>query len=102
MITRVDSVMIANAACPASYSTADALKVGEVALFDENKNILTDGEKSVAANSVYVGVCKGTMKVVNPQTGALEDKKEIEFSNEISCGCVYQKYNFMILDKIRS
>ena len=86
MITRVDSVMIANAACPASYSTVNNLMAGEVALFDENKNILTDGEKSVAANSVYVGVCKGMMKVVNPQTGALENKKKIEFSNEIRKG----------------
>ena len=104
MITRVDSVMIANAACPASYSTVDALNAGEVALFDENKKILTDGTKSAAANSVYVGVCKGTMKVVNPQTGALEDKKEIEFSNEIQKGknlnSVMQAYSAPVQEKI--
>lgn len=104
MITRVDNVMIASAACPTSYSTADALNVGQVALFDENKKILANGDAAVTAKSVYVGICKGTMKVANPKTGALENKKQIEFSNEIqksNCiNSVLQAYAAPVQEKI--
>lgn len=96
MITRVSTVLVANAACPASYTTNDALTEGQVALFDENKNIIKDGEAALAANAVYIGVCRGKMKVENPSTGALEDKSKIEFSNKIQknkkVNCVLQTY----------
>lgn len=88
MITRVSTVLIANAACPASYTDNEALNVGEVALFDENRKMLANQDAALKANSVYVGVCVGTMKVVNPSSGALEDKKNIVFSNEIQKGSV--------------
>ena len=105
MITRVDTVLVANAACPPSYSTNEALNAGEVALFDENKNVIADGEAAIAANAVYIGVCKGTMKVVNPSTGALEDKKQIEFSNKIQknkkVNCVLQTYVAPTQDTIK-
>lgn len=83
MITRVGSVMIANAACPASYTNVEALNEGEVALFNENKEVITSAEDAAAANKVYVGVCEGKMDVVNPSTGAVEQKNKINFSNEI-------------------
>lgn len=83
MITNVNYVLVANAACPASYSNTDALNAGEIALFDENRKLITSAALAAAAKSIYVGLCKGTMKVANPSTGALEDKKEIEFSVNI-------------------
>lgn len=81
MITRVDTVLIGKN-CPASYSTVDALNVGDVALFDENRNIITDAAKAVKATSVYVGVAKDKVKVSMPN-GSVESKANIEFSNRI-------------------
>lgn len=104
MITRVSKVLIANAACPASYTTAEALGAGEVALFDENKNILKNGTEAVAAGTVYVGICKGQMDVINPQTGAVEKKKQIEFSAPIqkneTVSCVLQEHVAPVQEKI--
>lgn len=103
MITRVHSVMIANAACPASYTNTDALKEGEVALFNENKEVITSAEDAIAASKVYVGVCQGDMTVVNPSTGAAETKKKVEFSGEIQKGMVsyvMQEYVAPVQEKI--
>lgn len=83
MITNVNYVLVANAECPASYSDTDSLNVGEIALFDENRTLITSDALAAAAKSIYIGLCKGVMKVANPTTGALEDKKEIEFSVNI-------------------
>lgn len=104
MITRVDTVLVANAACPASYTTVDALTEGQVALFDENKNIIKDATTAVDANAVYVGVCREKMDVINPSTGALEQKNRIEFSNKIQknkkINCVLQTYVAPTEDKV--
>ena len=104
MITRVDTVLVANAACPASYTTVDALTEGQVALFDENKNIIKDATTAVDANAVYIGVCREKMDVVNPSTGALEQKNRIEFSNKIQknkkINCVLQTYVAPTEDKV--
>ena len=43
MITSVHSVLIGKQA-PASYTTVDALAVGDVALFDENKALIKTAE----------------------------------------------------------
>ena len=83
MITRVNTVLVANTTCPSSFSTIDALNAGEAALFNENKQIIKSEEEATNAKAIYVGVCQGTMKVVNPTSGALEDKKMIEYSNKI-------------------
>lgn len=88
MITRVSNVLIANAAAPASYSDNEALNVGEVALFDENRKMIANQDAALKAKSVYVGVCTGTMEVINPTSGLAENKKKIEFSNEIQKGSV--------------
>lgn len=103
MITRVSSVMIANAACPSGYTNNEALNAGEVALFDENKKLITSAADAAAAHSVYVGVCDGSMTVINPQTGAAESKKQISFSNEIQKGkvsYVFQAYSAPTEEKI--
>ena len=67
MITSVHTVLIGKS-CPSSYSTVDALKAGEVALFDQNKAILKTAAEAAKASSLYVGVA---------------GEKIIEFSNEI-------------------
>lgn len=58
MLQKVNTVLIAKTA-PASYSTADALADGAIALFDENRKILTSAANAAAAKSIYVGVCEG-------------------------------------------
>lgn len=83
MITRVNTVLVANAACPGSFSAVESLNAGEAALFDGNKKLITSADEAAAADALYIGVCQGTMKVVNPSSGALEDKKMIEYSNKI-------------------
>ena len=103
MITRVGSVMIANAACPSGYTNAEALNEGEVALFNENKEVITSAEDAAAATKVFVGVCEGKMNVNNPSTGAVEQKSQILFSNEIQKGhtsYVIQNYAAPVEEKI--
>lgn len=83
MITRVNSVLVANATCPITFSNIEALTEGQAAIFDENRKLITSKEDAAAAKALYIGVCQGTMKVVNPTSGDLEDKKMIEYSNKI-------------------
>lgn len=81
MITRVDSVMIGKK-CPASYTTVDALNVGEVALFDENRALIKDQDDALKASTIYVGVCTGDMTVTIPNDPS-STKKVVEYSNAI-------------------
>lgn len=62
MITSVHSVLIGKQA-PAYYTTVDALAVGDVALFDENKALIKTAADAVNANSLYVGVAGEKMNV---------------------------------------
>lgn len=75
MLQHVNTVLIAKTA-PASFSTADALADGAIALFDENKKILTSTALAAAAKSIYVGVCEG----------AKSTKSVIRFSMPIQKG----------------
>jgi hypothetical protein len=81
MITSVHTVLIGTK-CPASYTTADALNAGEVALFDQNKAIIKTAAEAVNANSLYVGVAGEKINVTMPD-GKVQAKANIEFSNEI-------------------
>lgn len=81
MITRVDSVMIGKK-CPASYTTVDDLKAGEVALFDENRALIKDQDAALKASTIYVGVYTGDMTVTMPD-GTSSTKKVVEYSNAI-------------------
>lgn len=92
MITRVNTVLVANATCPSTFTAVDSLNAGEAALFNENKQIIKSETEAAAANALYIGVCQGTMKVVNPTSGDLEDKKMIEYSNKIEKSS-YLNYN---------
>lgn len=81
MITRVDSVMIGKKVLTA-YTTVDALNVGEVALFDENKVLIKDQDAALKASTIYVGVCTGDMTITLPN-GTSSTKKVVEYSNAI-------------------
>lgn len=81
MITSVHTVLIGTK-CPASYTTADALKTGEVALFDQNRAILRTAAEAAKASSLYVGVAGPRINVTMPN-GTVAQKANIEFSNEI-------------------
>ena len=81
MITSVHTVLIGKS-CPSSYSTVDALKAGEVALFDQNKAILKTAAEAAKASSLYVGVAGEKINVTMPN-GTVDQKVNIEFSNEI-------------------
>lgn len=81
MITSVHTVLIGKS-CPISYSTVDALKAGEVALFDQNKAILKTAAEAAKASSLYVGVAGEKINVTMPD-GTVAQKANIEFSNEI-------------------
>lgn len=81
MITSVHTVLIGTK-CPASYTTADALNAGEVALFDQNRAILKTAAEATKASSLYVGVAGEKINVTMPD-GSVAQKANIEFSNEI-------------------
>lgn len=81
MITSVHTVLIGTK-CPASYTTADALNAGEVALFDQNRAILKTAAEAAKASSLYVGVAGPKINVTMPN-GVVAQKANIEFSNEI-------------------
>lgn len=81
MITSVHTVLIGTK-CPASYTTADALNAGEVALFDQNRAILKTATEAAKASSLYVGVAGPKINVTMPN-GMVAQKANIEFSNEI-------------------
>lgn len=81
MITSVHTVLIGKK-CPASYTTVDNLNAGEVALFNQNKAILTTEAEAAEASSLYVGVAGEKINVTMPD-GRVAQKANIEFSNEI-------------------
>lgn len=81
MITSVHTVLIGTK-CPASYTTADALNAGEVALFDQDRAILKTAADAAKASSLYVGVAGPKINVTMPN-GTVAQKANIEFSNEI-------------------
>lgn len=81
MITSVHTVLIGTG-CPASYTTADDLNAGEVALFDQDRAILETADKAAKASSLYVGVAGPKINVTMPN-GTVAQKANIEFSNEI-------------------
>lgn len=81
MIQSVHTVLIGKK-CPASYTTVDALAAGDVALFDQNKSLITTAAEAAEASSLYVGVAGEKVNVTMPD-GSVAQKANIEFSNEI-------------------
>lgn len=81
MLQSVHSVLIGKT-CPTSYTTADALAAGDVALFNENKALIETAAKAATASSLYVGVAGSKINVTMPD-GSVAQKANIDFSNEI-------------------
>lgn len=81
MITRVDTVLIGKN-CPTSYTTADALAAGDVAMFDQDRKIIKTAADAVKASTLYIGVAQDKVTVTKPD-GTTEQKANIEFSNAI-------------------
>lgn len=81
MIQSVHTVLIGKK-CPTSYTTVNALAAGDVALFDQNKSLITTAAKAAEASSLYVGVAGEKVNVTIPD-GSVAQKANIEFSNEI-------------------
>lgn len=81
MLQSVHSVLIGKT-CPASYTTADALAAGDVALFNENKALIKTAAEAATASSLYVGVAGSKINVTTPD-GSVAQKANIDFSNEI-------------------
>lgn len=81
MIQSVHTVLIGKK-CPTSYTTVDVLAAGDVALFDQNKSLITTAAKAAEASSLYVGVAGEKVNVTMPN-GSVAQKANIEFSNEI-------------------
>lgn len=82
MIQSVHNVIIGKQV-PSTYTNIAALQAGDIAIFDQNRQLIKDSATAAAASAIYVGVCHGTVDVVNPTSGALEAKPNIEFSQEI-------------------
>lgn len=81
MLQSVHSVLIGKT-CPESYTTADALAAGDVALFNENKALIKTAAEAATASSLYVGVAGSKINVTMPD-GSVAQKANIDFSNEI-------------------
>lgn len=81
MITRVGTVLIGKN-CPASYTTANALAAGDVAMFDQDRKIIKTAAEAVKASTLYIGVAQDKVTVTKPD-GTTEQKANIEFSNAI-------------------
>lgn len=81
MITSVHTVLIGTK-CPDTYTNADNLNAGDVALFDQNRAILKTADEAAKASSLYVGVAGPKINVTKPD-GTVVQRANIEFSNEI-------------------
>lgn len=81
MIQSVHSVLIGKE-CPASYTNVDALKAGDVALFDQNKALIATAADAVKAETLYVGVAGKKINVTMPD-GSVAQKANIQYSNSI-------------------
>ena len=81
MLQSVHTVLIGKT-CPSSYSNIASLNEGDVALFDQNRQLITTAAKAADATSLYVGVSRGKVNVTMPD-GTVEQQPNIEFSTEI-------------------
>lgn len=82
MLQHVNTVLIAKTI---TVSTTGVLPDGAIALFDENKKILTSTGSAAAAKSIYVGVCEGKEDVYD-QKGDKSTRPVIRFSMPIQKG----------------
>lgn len=82
MLQHVHSVMIGSSV-PASYTAVTALTEGQIALFDENRALITDANGAIAASAIYVGVAGAKMNVTKTDGSIDNTQPLIKFSNRI-------------------
>lgn len=102
MLQHVNTVLIGTGA-PESYTTADELKEGQIALFNQDGAIVKNAVDAKAASSLYIGVCEGKKDVYN-EKGTKSTKPVIRFSMPIMKGSkphmVFNKYVAATEDEI--
>lgn len=102
MIQHVNTVLIGKN-LPSTYTTADALSAGDVALFDQNRAIIKTAADAAKVTSLYIGVAQNKVKVTMPN-GSVADKANIKFGNEIqknsNPSAVIGEYVAPVQDKI--
>lgn len=84
MLQHVNKVLIAKTA-PVSYTDVNGLADGDIALFDENKVIVTSATEAASATALYIGVCVGKEDVYD-QKGTKSTKSVINYSMPIQKG----------------
>ena len=91
MITHVNHVLIGKKANTAA-ANADALAVGDIAVFDQNMKI-TDG---TYADKLYIGVCTGKVSYTDPQ-GAVKSASVMKYSApiQLEAGAEYKSGNYV-------
>lgn len=102
MITSVDSVIIGKK-CPAAYTDIDALAVGDVALFNQDRALITSEEEYKEATAIFFGVAQPKVNVTMPD-GSVAQKANIYFSNKLDIkglkSAVYSDYVAPTEDKV--
>lgn len=71
MLQHVNSVLVGK--FPASFTTAEALNVGEIALFDQDGKIITSAAEVSKAKKVRFGLVESKMSVSKPDGTVVED-----------------------------
>ena len=84
MITSVNTVLVAQK-CTASGETESDWKVGDLAMFDENKKFIKDEEAAAKAGSIYLGVITDSVDVLEPNSedGTPHKMPVFKWSSEI-------------------
>lgn len=102
MITSVDSVIIGKK-CPASYTDIDALAVGDVALFNQDRALIKSEDEYKEATAIFFGVAQPKVNVTMPD-GSVAQKANIYFSNKLDIkglkSAVYSDYVAPTEDKV--
>lgn len=86
MMTHVNSVLIGKT-IPTAFTNNDALKDGEVALFDQDRKVIANAAAAKEAKQVYIGAVYGTNKITMPD-GSVADKPNIKYSMPIQKNAV--------------
>ena len=80
MLQKVNTVLVGK--FPASYTTVDALNVGEIAMFDENGALITSADGVTSSDKVRFGLVDKKISVTLPD-GTLSTKNAINYSQFI-------------------
>lgn len=84
MITSVNTVLVAQR-CTDDEDKEANWKVGDLAMFDENKKFIKDEEAAAKAGSIYLGVITDSVDVLEPNSidGATHKMPVFKWSSEI-------------------